>query len=157
MPTFGGMANRPYDARYEPRPGEQSGDDAIRYGRFLDQLGRAGLGNRERCEQVAVAVLCQLERRISGGEAADLNRELPWAMGDLLRRCELHPRSRPERYGRDELLARLAEELEVDATEVEPMVRTVLSTVRGLLSDKETTDVMAQLPSDLQALWAQPT
>lgn len=148
------MANRPYDARYEPRPGEQSGDDTLRYERFLDQLRRAGLGSRERCERVSTAVLCQLERRITGGEARELNAELPWAMRDLLRRCELDPRARPERYGRDELVARLAEELEVDAGLVEPMIRTVLSTVRTLLSEKETADVMAQLPPDLQALWA---
>jgi uncharacterized protein (DUF2267 family) len=148
------MANRPYDAEFEPRPGEQSAQDAQRYEHFLSALSRAGLGSRDRAEQVAVAVLCQLERRISGGEAEDLNFELPWAMRDLLRRCELHPRSRPERYGAAELVQRIADDLGLDPAAAEATIRTVLANVRALLSEKEASDVMAQLPPDLRALWA---
>lgn len=150
------MANRPYDARYEPRPGEQAREDDLRHQRFLRSLTAAGLGDAPRAEACAVAVLCALEQRITGGEARDLNGELPWAMRDLLRRCELHPRARPERFGREELVARVAEELGVDADEASRIARTVLSNVRTLLSDKEASDVMAQLPPDMAPLWAPP-
>jgi uncharacterized protein (DUF2267 family) len=150
------MSNRRYDAQYEPRPGEQAHQQEQRYARFLERLGAAGLGSRERCEAAAVAVLCTLERRISGPEARDLNEELPWALRDLLRRCELHPRARPERFGRGELVARVAEDLEVDEVEAERITREVLSVTRGMLSDKEASDVMAQLPPELHALWAPP-
>ncbi len=150
------MANRPYDARYEPRPGEQAREDELRYQRFLSALAGAGRGNAERAEACAVAVLCAIERRITGGEARDLNEELPWAMRDLLRRCELHPRARPESLGREELVARIAEDLAVDVDEATRIARTVLSTVRTLLSDQEASDVMAQLPPDVAPLWAPP-
>ena len=151
------MSQRPYDASYEPRPGEQSFDDELRYRRFLDGLVRSGLGNAQAAERAAVAVLCTLEQRVSGGEARDVNDELPWALRDLLRHCELHPRSRPERFGRGEFLTRISEDLELDdPAEAERISRTVLMAVRELLSEKETSDVIAQLPPDLQALWAPP-
>jgi uncharacterized protein (DUF2267 family) len=151
------MAQRPYDARYEPRPGEQAFDEELRYRRFLDSLVRSGLGNAQAAERAAVAVLCNLEQRISGGEARDMNDELPWALRDLLRQCELHPRSRPERFGREEFLVRIAEELEAeDPVDAERIARTVLTAARELLSEKEASDVLSQLPPDLQALWAPP-
>jgi uncharacterized protein (DUF2267 family) len=150
------MANRPYDAQYEPRPQESARDEARRYESFLGALARAGPGPRDRAERIAVGVLCPLERRLSGGEARDLNFELPWAMRDLLRSCALDPRASPERWGADEFLARVAEDLELDPADVERTVRIVLSTVRSLLSEKEASDVLAQLPPDLQALWAPP-
>jgi uncharacterized protein (DUF2267 family) len=150
------MANRPYDARFEPRPGEQAREEELRYQRFIGALVSAGAGNTERAEAAAVAVLCEVERRISGGEARDLNTELPWALRDLLRRCELHPKARPERFGRDALLGRVAEALAVDDAEAERLTRIVLSTARALLSEKEASDVVAQLPPDIAALWAPP-
>jgi uncharacterized protein (DUF2267 family) len=150
------MANRSYDARYEPRPGDQAREDEFRYQRFIRSLSNAGLGRAERAEACAVAVLCAFERRISGGGARELNEELPWVMRDLLRRCELHPRSRPERLGREDLVARIGEDLGVDADEATRVTRIVLSTVRTLLSEKEASAVMAQLPPDVAPLWAPP-
>jgi len=148
------MANRPYDAEFEPRPGEQADVDARRYESFLAALVKGGLGPRDRAERIATSVLCTLERRISAGEASDLNSALPWALRGLLRGCELHPRQRPERFGADEFLARLAEHPDVDPAEPERTARTVLSAARGLLSENEAGDVLSQLPPDLQALWA---
>lgn len=150
------MANRPYDATYQPRPADGARDDGRRHETLLSALERAGLGPRERAERTVAGVLCTLERRMSGGEARNLNDELPWALGDLLRSCELHPRSRPDRFGADEFLSRVAEHTGIPPAEVEGTVRTVLAAVRSLLSEKETADVLAQLPPDLQALWAPP-
>ncbi|HYD42148.1 MAG TPA: DUF2267 domain-containing protein [Anaeromyxobacter sp.] len=150
------MANRSYDAQYEPRPGEDAGQEELRYQRFLRALRAAGLGNAERAEACAVAVLCTLEQRLTGPEARDLNFELPWALRDLLRRCELHPRARPEKIGRAEYLARVAEQLEVDEVQAEAIARTVLATARSFVSEKEAADVASQLPPDLETLWAPP-
>jgi uncharacterized protein (DUF2267 family) len=100
------------------------------------------------------AILGLVEQRLSGPEARDLNEELPWALRDLLRNRERHPRSRPERFGREELLARVAAELGVDAAEAERVARLVLQTSRGLLSEKAASDVASQLPKDMQDLWA---
>jgi len=148
------MANRSYDAEYEPRPGESAGEEELRYRRFLRALGAAGLGNPERAEACAVAVLCTLEQRLTGPEARDLNFELPWALRDLLRRCELHPRARPEKIGRAEFLARVAEQLEVDEVQAEAITRTVFASARAMISEKEAGDVASQLPPDLEPLWA---
>ncbi len=150
------MSNRPYDANYEPRPGEQAREEELRYQRFLDALSRQGVGSPKRAEQAAVCVLGHLEHRISGPEARDLNEELPWALRDRLRGSELHPRSRPERYGREELLRRISEDLEVSPAEGERIARLVLATTRSFLSEKEASDVAGQLPADLQDLWAPP-
>jgi uncharacterized protein (DUF2267 family) len=148
------MANRPYDAAYEPRPGEQARDEQLRYQRFLAALARGGLGTTERSERAAVVVLGLVEQRLTGPEARDLNEELPWALRDLLRGRERHPRSRPERFGREELVSRISSDLGVDAAEAERTARLVLQTARGLLSEKEASDVASQLPKDMQDLWA---
>lgn len=150
------MANRPYDANYEPRPTGQAREEELRYQRFLAALARDGLGTPERAERAAVAVLGLVEQRLSGPEARDLNEELPWGLRDLLRGRERHPRSRPERFGREELLARVAAELGVEAIEAERVARSVLQTARALLSEKEASDVASQLPKDMQDLWAPP-
>ena len=150
------MANRPYGADYEPRPGEQARDSELRYERFLDGLQRAGLGNAQRAEQTAVIVLGMLEQRISAPEARQLNEELPWALRDLLRRFERHPRSRPEQFGREEMMARVGAALDLDPTECERVARVVFQAARNLLSEKEASDVASQLPKDMQDLWAPP-
>jgi uncharacterized protein (DUF2267 family) len=148
------MANRPYDAKYEPRPGEQAREEELRYQRFLGALARGGLGSSERAERAAVAVLSVLEQHLPGPESRDLNDELPWALRDLMRRSERHPRSRPEHLGREELLSRVASALGVDAAEAEQVSRLVLQTARGLLSEKEASDVASQVPKDILDLWA---
>ncbi len=63
------MANRPYDARYEPRPADQARDEDVRYQRFLGALQAAGDASREQAEGAAVSVLRALEQRIGGAEA----------------------------------------------------------------------------------------
>jgi uncharacterized protein (DUF2267 family) len=150
------MANRPYDATLEPRPGEQKQESELRYQRFLGDLQRAGLGSGPRAEQIAVLVLGMLEQRISATEAKDLNEELPWALRDLLRRFERHPRSRPEQFGREEMLARLGAALGIEAAECERVTRAVLQAARTLLSEKEASDVASQIPKDMQDLWVPP-
>lgn len=150
------MSNRPYDARYEPRPEDRRREEDLRYQRFLGMLQQTGLGSSERAERAAVSVLCAFERRIGGAEARDMNEELPWALRDLLRRCELPVRSRPDRFGREDLVRQTANELEVDAAEGERVVRAVLQAARSLLSEKEASDVAAHLPKDMQDLWAPP-
>ncbi len=150
------MANRPYDATFEPRPGEQREEGELRYQRFLGDLQRAGLDSRQRAEQTAVIVLGVLEQRISATEAKDLNEELPWALRDLLRRFERHPRRRPEQFGREEMLARLGAALGIEAAECERVTRAVLQAARTLLSEKEASDVASQIPKDMQDLWAPP-
>lgn len=148
------MPNRPHDAEHPPRPDEQAGTEAGRYEAFLDALARAGLGPRERIERIAAGVLCRLERRMTGGQARSLDLELPWAVRDLLRSCPRDEAARPERFGARELVAALADDLKLDPAEAERAARLVLSTVRGLLSERESAAVLAQLPPDLQALWA---
>jgi uncharacterized protein (DUF2267 family) len=150
------MSNRPYDANDEARPTDQAREEGLRYQRFLEALARGGLGSAERAERTAVTVLGLVEQRLTGPEVNDLNAELPWALRDLLRGRERHPRSRPERLGREELLARVAAELTLDAEQAEAATRLVMQTARTLLSENEASDVASQLPKDMQDLWAPP-
>ncbi len=149
------MGNRPYDASYEPRPGEQAGDEERRWRRFVSDLARAGIPESE-AEDTAAKVLCLLEQRITAGEARDLNQELPWALRDLLRRCERPMRATPERFDRAEFTVRLSEDLGREPPEAERVARAVLSAARALLSEREASDVLGQLPDDMKPLWLPP-
>lgn len=148
------MSNRPYDASYEPRPAGQAREEELRHQRFISALQRAGLGGAPEAEKAAVTILGSLEQRLTGPEARDLNEELPWPLRDQLRAFERDPRSRPERFGREELLRRVGEQLGAELDEAERQVRTVLQLARQLLSEREASDLAAQLPRDLQDLWA---
>ncbi len=147
------MSNRPYDASYEPRPLEQARGEQKRYRQFLNQVAAGGLSTRQGAERVAVSVLSALEDRLSAGEADDLRQELPWVLRDLVRDRERPGDVSPRRMDRAAFLGRVASELGVDELEAERTVRLVFAAARGLLSEKEASDVLGQLPRDLKDLW----
>ncbi|HZI16176.1 MAG TPA: DUF2267 domain-containing protein, partial [Myxococcus sp.] len=60
---------------------------------------------------------------------------------------------RARRFGREEFLATVAEDLLKPVEEVEPLVRAVFRAMRDLISEGEAEDVASNLPPDLQALW----
>ena len=60
---------------------------------------------------------------------------------------------RPHRFGREEFLRTVADDLKKPAEEVEPLVRTVFRVFQEHLGAGEAEDVAANLPPDLRALW----
>jgi uncharacterized protein (DUF2267 family) len=123
------------------------------YKAFLKNLCVIGSMNEEEAERAAVSVLCALEQRLFGEEASHLEAQLPGKLQDLLLRCERHVGKPPRKFGREEFLQMVAEDLELDVQRVEHVVRSVFSAVQDQVSEGEIDDVIHQLPADLRELW----
>ena len=124
------------------------------YADFLKQLSERGGMSPSVAEQAAASVLCALEERILPEEAQDMTSQLPVKLTELLHRCERHEHGGPPRkFGKEEMLQRVGEDLALQPEAVEPVVRAVCNVLRARLSDGEAEDVMNQLPEDLRALW----
>ncbi|MBU8894281.1 DUF2267 domain-containing protein [Corallococcus sp. H22C18031201] len=124
------------------------------YAAFLKRLCERGGMSPSVAQQAAVSVLCALEQRIYSEEASDLEAQLPRRLTELLHRCERHEgEARPAKFGREEMLRWVGEDLALNPDAVEPVVRAVLDSLRHQISEGEAEDVMAQLPEDLRHLW----
>ncbi|NNC16208.1 DUF2267 domain-containing protein [Corallococcus exiguus] len=124
------------------------------YARFIDHLCDRGGMSPSVAQQAAVSVLCGLEQRIQAEESLDLEAQLPRRLTEMLHRCERHDADpRPSKFGRDELLKLVGEDLALNPDAVEPVVRAVMDSVRHQISEGEAEDVSAQLPEDIRHLW----
>lgn len=135
--------------RHESRAGST-------YKAFLRDVCSIGDFSEELAECAAVSVLCGLERRVLGDEAADLSAQLPFKLRELLQRCEIH-QGKPEKFGREEFFQSVAEDLKKDVGEVEPIIRAVVTAVRAQVSEGEAEQFGSMLPHDLRDLWARPS
>lgn len=123
------------------------------YKAFLRNLMVIGSMNEEEAERAAVSVLCVLEQRLFGEEAAHLEAQLPGKLQDLLIRCERHVGKPASKFGKDGFIQMVSEDLEVDSLEAEKKIRAVFTAVRDQVSEGEIEDVIGQLPVDLRGLW----
>ncbi len=123
------------------------------YKAFLRNLMVIGSMNEEEAERAAVSILCVLEQRLFGEEAAHLEAQLPGKLQDLLLRCERHLGKPASRFGKDGFIQMVSEDLGVDSVEAEKKIRAVFSAVREQVSEGEIEDVIGQLPTDLRELW----
>ncbi|MCP3098191.1 DUF2267 domain-containing protein [Myxococcus sp. K15C18031901] len=126
------------------------------YAAFIKRLCDRGGMSPAVAQQAAVSVLCAVEQRINSDETRDLEAQLPNKLADLLHRCERHEDELPGKFGREDLLRRVGEDLALNPDAVEPVVRAVLNSIRDLISEGEAEDVMSQLPEDLRELWRHP-
>jgi uncharacterized protein (DUF2267 family) len=99
----------------------------------------------------------RLEQRILATEVHDLESQLPSKLRELLHECERHERERPKRFGREEFIRMIAEDLDLDDGQAEIAARNVMNVVRERISEGEMRDVEGQLPSDLVDLWREPS
>jgi uncharacterized protein (DUF2267 family) len=104
-------------------------------------------------EDAIRAVMCNFSRHVSGGEARQVFQQLPQSVHPLLERCMVHRGESAKRFGRDELLTRVAEHLEIPLDVAEQVTAAVLRTISANLPAKEVHDVASQLPADLRDLW----
>jgi len=123
------------------------------YKAFLSNLCVIGSMNEEEAEKAAVSVLCVLEQRLFGEEAAHLEAQLPGKLKDLLIRCERHIGKPASKFGREEFIRMVTEDLGVDTFQAEKRIRAVFSALRDQVSEGEIEDVIGQLPADLRDLW----
>jgi uncharacterized protein (DUF2267 family) len=122
--------------------------------RVFEEIKGSGLLPPDVTEADALAaVLCPLCQRLSRGEAKDLLLALPPGLRPLLERCALHRAEEGEKFHREELLQRIAQQLNVSAAQAEAIARLVFTALQRALPAKEIRDVASQLPSDLQSLW----
>jgi len=137
--------------RHESRAGST-------YKAFIRDLCSIGGFSEELAECAAVSVLCGLQRRVMADEAKDLAAQLPYKLRELMEhQCPLHEGKPPEKYGREEFLRMVADELKKDVSEVEPIVRAVITAVRAQVSEGEAEEFGNMLPHDLRDLWARPS
>jgi uncharacterized protein (DUF2267 family) len=123
------------------------------YKAFLRNLMVIGSMNEEEAERAAVSVLCVLEQRLFGEEAAHLEAQLPGKLQDLLIRCERHVGKPASKFGKDGFIQMVSEDLDVDSFAAERKIRAVFAAVRDQVSEGEIEDVIGQLPLDLRELW----
>lgn len=99
-------------------------------------------------------VMSNLSRRLTLGEARHVVRALPPDVRPLLEPSLLDRAEEPERFGRDELFARIARDLPTDRPEA--VAREVIRTTERYLSKQAFKHVRSQLPADLNRLWTAP-
>lgn len=122
------------------------------YAAFIRHLCDVGGMAPELAECAAVAVLGALERRILPSEARDLEAQLPRRLVEFLPPPDRRP-ARAERFGKEEFLESVADELGRPLPEAELLVRAVFAAIQDQISEGEADDVASNLPPDLQALW----
>jgi uncharacterized protein (DUF2267 family) len=111
---------------------------------------RTGL-DRDRARRAVEAVLTTLAERISDGEVADLEAELPADLRHALERG-LHESRAARPMSMDEFVSRVAEREGVGRDEAEQHARLVFATLREIISGKEFADMAAQLSRDYAPL-----
>ncbi|WP_223641219.1 DUF2267 domain-containing protein [Corallococcus sp. EGB] len=122
------------------------------YAAFIRHLCDLGGMPPALAESAAVSVLSALERRLMPNGARNLESQLPRLLVEFLPPPEERP-PRPHRFGREEMVASVAEDLLMPEDQAEVVVRTVLRAVQDQISEGEADKVASNLPSDLQALW----
>lgn len=119
---------------------------------FVDQVQqRAGLDNTEEADQLSRASVQVLGQAISGGQAEQLARWLPDELS-----TELAAQSgQASGFDKPQLLEKVGGKiLTVDSDEIERQVAAVLSTLRASAPEGELDDTLAQLPPELETLFA---
>jgi uncharacterized protein (DUF2267 family) len=117
------------------------------YEDFIKLVQAGAHASRETAELASRAVFEVLAERIASGEARDLAAELPPELAPWLATM-----SGAERFDADEFVRRVAEREGTDAQTAEHHVRAVLDGVSRAVSDKEFSDLVAELPRDYARL-----
>ncbi|MFI8949473.1 DUF2267 domain-containing protein [Streptomyces sp. NPDC053750] len=108
--------------------------------------------SKDEAEQVSTAVLWVIASRIDPEEAAGLAAELPAPLDDALRL----ERGRPESFGREEFLRRVAQQTGARPRTAEWDAGAVLSTLAEALPGDRVDRLLAQLPADCADLFGRP-
>ena len=125
---------------------------------FLHKVGERVGCDARRAEGLTFAVFQELRDRLTVGEAADVDAQLPRSLKPLwefLDRPDRRVRKvhGPEFLGEVRLIASLPDEVEAERA-----VSAVFATLQDLLgspsgTEGEAWDVMSQLPKDLKKVW----
>ncbi len=148
------MSNRPTNETEvkESRELRHEAHTRESYARFIKRLCGIGPIERDLAECAAVAVMMALERRLPADEARDLEAQLPSKLVEFLPPPDKRS-PRPHKFGREEFIQTVADDLLKSPEEAERLTRLVFRAIREQISEGEARDVEGNLPPDLQALW----
>lgn len=125
--------------------------------RFLKEIEYSGtVPAGKSAAEAAAAVLCELSRRLSGGEARDLLYALSPSLQEHLDNCPIRLGERSEEgevFDRMEFLERVGRHFQLEAGSAQELCRAVFRALQKWLPKKEVQDIDSQLPRDLKALW----
>ena len=124
--------------------------------RFVRDVGAVIDTEEVIATRTAASVLCHLSRRIHAGEAKDLRAQLPQKLQELISECQLHDRHDTDKFSREELLARVAEDLNVPEDAAEHRIRGVYEVLCAHVSAGEVLQVIHALPHQMWDLWPKP-
>ncbi|MBN8232516.1 DUF2267 domain-containing protein [Corallococcus macrosporus] len=145
----------PLDERRRMRHESRTSQTYKAFLKYLCDVGR--LPSEQAAEDAAVSVLCVLEQRLVGEEDNDLEAQLPMKLRELLIRCDRHESGPPpQKFGRTEMVSMVAEDLDIEPDDAEPIIRAVFSAIQAQISTGESDDIAGELPPDLRDLWARP-
>jgi uncharacterized protein (DUF2267 family) len=126
----------------------------VEYDEFVDRVAQRAGVSREHAAMLTQATLQVLADRISGGQAADLEVQLPEELARPLRKS---PQKPAEKYGFERFVDMVRSRApEVPEEAVVPGIRAVMLTLRDAVPEKEFRDTMAQLPHDFRELVPEP-
>jgi uncharacterized protein (DUF2267 family) len=141
-------ADQPEAHAHEP------GQDENDAKQLLDEIAkRAKLPEGKRAKEVLCSVMCVFGQHVSGGEARRVWSELPESVRPLLETCLVRRDERAKRFGRGELVDRVADRLGISGEDAERAARSVLGAISSRLPLEEVLAVATQLPKDLRELW----
>ncbi|MFE9705233.1 DUF2267 domain-containing protein [Streptomyces sp. NPDC005930] len=125
----------------------------MRLDEFLDRVrDRGEFHSDDEAEQVTRAVLWVIASRVPPEEAAGLAAELPAPLDDALRL----ERGRPESFGREEFLRRVAQQTGARPRTAEWDAGAVLSVLAEAVPRERVDRLLARLPADCADLFGAP-
>ena len=104
-------------------------------------------------DEATSVVLCALLSRLDLEQGKQLLDTLPSSVRDAAGRCPIHGGEPGQSFGKAELLARVAEHVQLAPEAVESLVRAVFRALRAQLPPRVNATIQKQLPRDLVALW----
>ncbi|RKH09724.1 DUF2267 domain-containing protein [Corallococcus praedator] len=122
------------------------------YAAFLRHLEEVSGLPRNLAECAAVSVLTTLERRVLPEGARNLEAQLPRLLVAFLPPAEERP-ARLQRFGQEEFIESVAEDLKLPVDRAELVIRAVLRAFQDQITEGEADKFASNLPADLQALW----
>ena len=121
----------------------------MKYSQFIESVRqRTGLP-REAAETLTHATLRVLAERLSGGEAEDLQAQMPKELKDDL---AVPKQKQAESFGAAEFTRRVAERAGIDETAAQIGAAAVLATIGDAVTPGEFDDVLSQLGREFAAL-----
>ena len=151
------MANENRGVTEEQRAQRHESRTSSTFMEFIRDLCAQGNFDEEQAVRAAAAVMTRLEQRLTGEGSKDLEAQLPHKLREILAEAGRPKSGGPVfKFGRDDFIQMIANDLNVEPNQAESIIRAVFTTVRARITEGEASDVTTQLPKDLQALWARP-